>query len=71
MQVNSDLFPLAVADAFTLALASSLSLDTTEGNDSAGTTDRDAWRPGQSGLADEYDYVMCVPFQPFIHQWNG
>lgn len=59
LQVNSDLYPLSVGDTFTLALASSLSLDAADG--ASASTDRDAWRPGKGGLADEYEYVMQVP----------
>lgn len=67
-KINSDLYPLQRGDQFTLALASSLSLsdvtmDTGMSRDDAATkaaNDRDVWRPGRGGLADDYEYVMCA-----------
>lgn len=50
LDVNSELFPVAEGDSFTLTLAKSLSLD--EGPST--------WRPkaGERTLMDDYDYVM-------------
>lgn len=56
LDVNSELYPLDIAEKFSLVLASSLSLDSTNGTDT-----RESWReraPGERDLSDEYEYVM-------------
>lgn len=67
LDINSDLYPLQVADQISMALASSLIPEdvTSKNNDPSGNpmtgganSVRDAWRPGKGGLADEYQYVM-------------
>ncbi|KAG1735606.1 RNA polymerase I [Suillus paluster] len=64
LDYNTELFPLANGDSFTMALASSLSRDggapTADGEDGE-DKDRDVWRPdgkGRRGLEEDYDYVM-------------
>jgi hypothetical protein len=60
-QINSDLYPLAAGEQFSFVLASSLVSDGTDvamDGTATGANDRDVWRPGKSGLADDYDYVM-------------
>ncbi|KAJ3416469.1 hypothetical protein HDV05_001627 [Chytridiales sp. JEL 0842] len=56
LDINSEIYPMKVADKFTLTLASSLSLD---GNVAAGAK-KESWRDmsGQRSLADDYEYVM-------------
>lgn len=53
LDVNSDLFPVAVGDRLQLLLASTLSLDGTK-DDGKGW--RDVGR-GEASVADDYDYV--------------
>ncbi|KAI8093197.1 RNA polymerase [Halteromyces radiatus] len=56
LDVNSELYPLDIAEKFSLMLASSLALD-----GSTGTDTRESWReraPGERDLSDEYEYVM-------------
>ncbi|KAI8818666.1 RNA polymerase [Fimicolochytrium jonesii] len=56
LDVNTEIYPLAVNDKFSLALAATLALDGSGGD----AIDREAWRerPGVRTLADDYDYVM-------------
>ncbi|KAH8927878.1 nucleic acid-binding protein, partial [Atractiella rhizophila] len=53
LDVNTQIYPLQVSDSFSLALASSLFPDQE-------SRTNEAWlmRPGESGLADDYEYVM-------------
>ncbi|CAO3622385.1 unnamed protein product [Cunninghamella echinulata] len=56
LDINAELYPLEIAEKFSLVLASSLSLDA-NGN----TDTRESWReraPGERDLSDEYEYVM-------------
>lgn len=58
LDINTDLFPVALQDQLTVAIASSLSLDSENVTNSAATK---SWRPPQPNersLADDYDYVM-------------
>jgi DNA-directed RNA polymerase I, II, and III subunit RPABC3 len=57
LDINSEIYPMRVADKFTLALASSLSLDNVAQPDAS---KRESWRDtvGQRTLADDYEYVM-------------
>ncbi|KAJ5120492.1 uncharacterized protein N7515_009880 [Penicillium bovifimosum] len=53
LDVNTELYPCAVGDSLSLALASTLSLDGKEDT-------RASWREvsmGEQSLADDYDYV--------------
>ncbi|KAF7721620.1 DNA-directed RNA polymerases I, II, and III subunit RPABC3 [Apophysomyces ossiformis] len=64
LDINSELYPLEVADKFSLVLASSLSVDGTSGsgsNAAAAEKKKESWReraPGERDLSDEYEYVM-------------
>ncbi|KAK9480153.1 hypothetical protein V1514DRAFT_303345 [Lipomyces japonicus] len=54
LDLNTELFPVAIGEVLSVAIAKKLSLD-----NSSNTTY--GWRepdPGQRGLADDYDYVM-------------
>ncbi|ORX56921.1 RNA polymerase, partial [Hesseltinella vesiculosa] len=56
LDINSELYPVDIADKVSFVLASTLSLDA-----SAGTDTRESWReraPGEHDLSDEYEYVM-------------
>ncbi|RKO91368.1 RNA polymerase Rpb8-domain-containing protein [Blyttiomyces helicus] len=56
LDVNTEIYPMAEAEKFTLTLASSLALDGTTGD----VSKKEAWRetPGERTLADDYEYVM-------------
>jgi len=59
LDFNTELYPLHKGDIFTLAIASSLSIDATDGED--GDDVRDVWRPdekGRQGIEKDYEYVM-------------
>ena len=55
LDINTDLFPLAVGDGFHLLLASTLNLDGSKDED----LERGGWREnrGTASLADQFDYV--------------
>ncbi|KAK7958106.1 RNA polymerase Rpb8 [Apiospora saccharicola] len=55
LDVNIELFPVAISDRLTVVLATSLSLDGTRDT----VSDNKGWRDvkGESSLADLYDYV--------------
>ncbi|KAK8052176.1 DNA-directed RNA polymerases I-II-and III subunit [Apiospora rasikravindrae] len=55
LDVNIELFPVAIGDRLTVVLATSLSLDGTRDSVSDGKGWRDV--KGESSLADLYDYV--------------
>ncbi|OKL58241.1 hypothetical protein UA08_06516 [Talaromyces atroroseus] len=58
LDVNSELYPCAVGESLSLALASTLSLDGK--NEDASGAGRTGWRDvgmGENTLANEYDYV--------------
>ena len=55
LDVNIELFPIAIGDRLTVVLATSLSLDGTRDTVSDGKGWRDV--KGESTLADLYDYV--------------
>jgi DNA-directed RNA polymerases I, II, and III subunit RPABC3 len=58
LDVNSELYPCAVGESLSLALASTLSLDGKD--EDASGTGRTSWREvgmGENTLANEYDYV--------------
>lgn len=65
LDYNSEIYPLEIADKFSLVLASSLSLEPV-GKDKESAEDRErrereSWReraPGERDLSDEYEYVM-------------
>lgn len=65
LDVNFDLFPLLVGDKITLMLASDLFDASANGAEQVGPDGerapapdrREAWRGGEQGLAEEYDYV--------------
>lgn len=65
LDVNSELFPCQQGDAFTLALAKSLSLD---GEDEQAAQ---SWRPQGRSLMDDYDYVMHGTVYKFQDQGAG
>ncbi|KAI8059336.1 RNA polymerase [Gongronella butleri] len=56
LDINSELYPVEIAEKVSFVLASSLALD------SSGVSDtRESWReraPGEHDLSDEYEYVM-------------
>ncbi|KAK9451399.1 uncharacterized protein V1518DRAFT_408455 [Limtongia smithiae] len=57
LDLNTELFPVSVGEILSLAIAKSLALD----GDVAASTLSSGWRepkPGERGLADDYDYVM-------------
>ncbi|KAK9461067.1 uncharacterized protein V1516DRAFT_707353 [Lipomyces oligophaga] len=57
LDLNTELFPITANDIVSIALARSLSLDDT----SSSAPSVSGWRepkPGERGLADDYDYVM-------------
>jgi DNA-directed RNA polymerase I, II, and III subunit RPABC3 len=57
LDVNTELYPCAVGESLSLALASTLSLD---GKDEDAAAGRGGWRDvgmGEHTLANEYDYV--------------
>ncbi|KAK7207758.1 RNA polymerase subunit ABC14.5 [Myxozyma melibiosi] len=57
LDLNTELFPVSGGEILSIALAKTLSLD----GDSAQVTSASGWReskPGERGLADDYDYVM-------------
>ncbi|KAI8376421.1 RNA polymerase [Radiomyces spectabilis] len=59
LDFNSELYPLEIADKFSLVLASSLSLEPV--TNAGGVEKRESWRkraPGERDLSDEYEYVM-------------
>ncbi|KUL91077.1 hypothetical protein ZTR_00738 [Talaromyces verruculosus] len=57
LDINTELYPCAVGESLSLALASTLSLD---GKDEDAAAGRGGWRDvgmGEQTLANEYDYV--------------
>lgn len=56
LDLNTELFPVSLGDVLSIALAKTLSTDST-----SASTSSSGWRepkPGERGLADDYDYVM-------------
>ncbi|KAI8144407.1 RNA polymerase [Fennellomyces sp. T-0311] len=62
LDYNAEIYPLQIADKFSLVLASSLSLEAVQPATNAdGSEKRESWReraPGERDLSDEYEYVM-------------
>ncbi|KAJ3114404.1 hypothetical protein HK100_001673 [Physocladia obscura] len=58
LDINTEIYPMKVSDKFTLALATSISLDAAAAAATAGK--KESWRDNsnQRSLADEYEYVM-------------
>jgi DNA-directed RNA polymerases I, II, and III subunit RPABC3 len=59
LDINSEIYPMKIADKFTLTLSSSLLLSDSTGSKAADAK-REIWRDlsTQKTLADDYDYVM-------------
>ncbi|KAJ8100574.1 hypothetical protein POJ06DRAFT_107515 [Lipomyces tetrasporus] len=56
LDINTELFPVSTGEILSLAIAKTLSTESSSRN-----TSTSGWRepkPGERGLADDYDYVM-------------
>ncbi|KAJ3356982.1 hypothetical protein HDU83_009152 [Entophlyctis luteolus] len=60
LDINTEIYPMKVSDKFTLALASSISLDGGAAAAAAVGGKKETWRDNtnQRSLADDYEYVM-------------